>query len=120
MVGPGFLDLPSRTVKPRGTGITHVLDRGLPLGYCADLLESGGASVDVWKFGWGISYLDPHLAAKLELLARLPRGHPAGDRLGAGPGRRVLRLGPRRRVPVRRGVGGNRVHDVSPEAGPHR
>ena len=46
MVGPGFLDLPSRTVKPRGTGITHVLDRGLPLGYCADLLESGGAYVD--------------------------------------------------------------------------
>ena len=70
MVGPGFLDLPSRTVKPRGTGITHVLDRGLPLGYCADLLESGSAYVDVWKFGWGISYLDQHLAAKLELLAR--------------------------------------------------
>src|SRR5499427_7682706 len=57
MVGPGFLDLPSRTVKPRGTGITH-------------LLESGGAFVDVWKFGWGISYLDQNLAAKLELLAR--------------------------------------------------
>ena len=70
MVGAGFLDLPSRTVKPRGTGITHVLDRGLPLGYCADLLESGGAYVDVWKFGWGISYLDQHLAAKLDLLAR--------------------------------------------------
>ena len=70
MVGAGFLDLPSRTGKPRGTGITHVLDRGLPLGYCADLLESGGAYVDVWKFGWGISYLDQHLAAKLELLAR--------------------------------------------------
>jgi phosphosulfolactate synthase len=70
MVGPGFLDLPSRTVKPRGTGITHVLDRGLPLRYCADLLESSSAYVDVWKFGWGISYLDLNLAAKLELLAR--------------------------------------------------
>src|SRR5262249_36390656 len=70
MVGPGFLDLPSRTVKPRGIGITHVLDKGLPLGYCADLLESGGAYVDVWKFGWGTSYLDQHLPAKLELLAQ--------------------------------------------------
>src|SRR5262249_49249592 len=70
MVGPGFLDLPARSVKPRGTGITHVLDRGLPLGYCADLLESAGAYVDVWKFGWGISYLDQNLPAKLELLAR--------------------------------------------------
>src|SRR5262249_14455916 len=70
MAGPGFLDLPARSVKPRGTGITHVLDRGLPLGYCADLLESAGAYVDVWKFGWGISYLDQNLPAKLELLAR--------------------------------------------------
>src|SRR5947208_813829 len=31
MLGPGFLDLPSRPGKPRRTGITHVLDRGLPL-----------------------------------------------------------------------------------------
>jgi phosphosulfolactate synthase len=70
MPGPEFLDLPARTIKPRGTGITHVIDRGLPLGYCADLLESGGAYIDVWKFGWGISYIDQNLAAKLELLAR--------------------------------------------------
>ena len=82
MVGPGFLDLPSRTVKPRGTGITHVLDKGLPLGYCADLLESGGAYVDVWKFGWGISYLDQHLAGP-----RLPRAETTGDS-GRIPARR--------------------------------
>jgi len=31
MFGPGFLDLPDRPGKPRRTGITHVLDRGLPL-----------------------------------------------------------------------------------------
>jgi phosphosulfolactate synthase len=84
MVGPGFLDLPSRTVKPRGTGITHALDRGLPLGYCADLLDSGGAYVDVWKFGWGISYLDPQLAAKLDLLAR--------HRVLASPGGTLLEI----------------------------
>jgi len=47
MPGPEFLDLPARTIKPRGTGITHVIDRGLPLEYCADLLESGGAYLDV-------------------------------------------------------------------------
>jgi phosphosulfolactate synthase len=71
MPGAEFLDLPARTSKPRGTGITHVLDRGLPLAHCAGLLEAGGAYVDVWKFGWGISYVDPNLSAKLELLARL-------------------------------------------------
>jgi phosphosulfolactate synthase len=70
MPGAEFLDLPARTSKPRGTGITGVLDRGLPPDHCAGLLEAGGACVDVWKFGWGISYLDPHLAAKLGLLDR--------------------------------------------------
>jgi phosphosulfolactate synthase (CoM biosynthesis protein A) len=69
MLGPGFLDLPSRSGKPRRTGITHVLDRGLPLAQATDLLEQIGCYVDVWKFGWGIAYLDPQLAAKLDLLA---------------------------------------------------
>ena len=84
MPGPDFLDLRARTVKPRGTGITHVLDRGLPLGYCADLLESGGAYIDVWKLGWGISYIDQNLAAKLELLAR--------HRVLASPGGTLLEI----------------------------
>jgi len=70
MPDPGFLDLPARAVKPRGRGITHVLDRGIPLAHSADLLAMCGRYVDVWKLGWGISYLDPSLEAKLELLAR--------------------------------------------------
>jgi phosphosulfolactate synthase len=69
MPGPDFLDLPARTAKPRGTGITHVLDRGIPLTQSADLLAMSEPYVDVWKLGWGISYLDPNLTAKLELLA---------------------------------------------------
>jgi phosphosulfolactate synthase len=84
MRGPEFLDLPARTVKPRGTGITHVLDRGLPLEQGAGLLDAGGAFVDVWKFGWGISYVDPNLAAKLELLAR--------HRVLASPGGTLLEI----------------------------
>ena len=84
MPGPEFLDLPARTVKPRGTGITHVLDRGLPLEQCAGLLDAGGAFVDVWKFGWGISYVDPNLAAKLELLAQ--------HRVLASPGGTLLEI----------------------------
>ncbi|HEY6312968.1 MAG TPA: phosphosulfolactate synthase [Streptosporangiaceae bacterium] len=70
MPGPDFLDLPARTTKPRGIGITHVLDRGIPLAQAADLLAMSESYIDVWKLGWGISYLDPTLAAKLELLAR--------------------------------------------------
>ena len=70
MPGPDFLDLPARATKPRGIGITHVLDRGIPLAHSADLLAMSESYIDVWKLGWGISYLDPTLPGKLELLAR--------------------------------------------------
>src|SRR5215831_3975242 len=84
MPGPDFLALPGRAAKPRVTGITHVLDRGLPLAQSADLLAANGPYVDVWKLGWGISYLDPNLAAKLELLA--------GHRVLACPGGTLLEI----------------------------
>jgi phosphosulfolactate synthase len=84
MLGPDFLALPARAAKPRATGITHVLDRGLPLAHSADLLAANGPYVDVWKLGWGISYLDPNLTAKLELLA--------GHRVLASPGGTLLEI----------------------------
>jgi phosphosulfolactate synthase len=43
-----------------------------------------GSYVDVWKLGWGISYLDPNLQAKLELLAR--------HRVLASPGGTLLEI----------------------------
>jgi phosphosulfolactate synthase len=84
MPRPDFLDLPSRAAKPRRTGITHVLDRGIPLAQSAALLAMNGSYVDVWKLGWGISYLDPNLVAKLELLAR--------HRVLASPGGTLLEI----------------------------
>jgi phosphosulfolactate synthase len=84
MPGPGFLDLSVRSAKPRRTGITHVLDRGIPLASATDLLEQNECYVDVWKFGWGIAYLDPQLAAKLDLLAR--------HRVLASPGGTLLEI----------------------------
>jgi phosphosulfolactate synthase len=84
MPGPAFLDLPARTAKPRRIGITHVLDAGIPLCEAADLLDMCGAYVDVWKFGWGIAYLDPNLDAKLELLG--------GHGVLASPGGTLLEI----------------------------
>jgi phosphosulfolactate synthase len=70
MVRPPFpLHLPERPAKPRRTGITHVLDKGLPARDMAGVLESCGRYVDVWKFGWGTAYLDPGVEAKLDALA---------------------------------------------------
>ncbi len=84
MLGSGFLDLPTRTTKPRRTGITHVLDAGVPLREAADLLDMCGSYVDVWKLGWGVAYLDPNLDAKLELLA--------AHRVLASPGGTLLEI----------------------------
>ncbi len=69
MSRPHFLSLPDRTDKPRRHGITHVIDKGLPLSDVADLLSVAGPYLDVWKLGWGTAYLDPALPEKLALLA---------------------------------------------------
>lgn len=68
-MGPDFLSLPSRAGKPRTTGLTHVLDKGLPPPQTQALLEVAGEFVDIWKFGWGTAYLDRGLERKLSLLA---------------------------------------------------
>jgi phosphosulfolactate synthase len=68
MTGPDFLTLPTRASRPRSTGLTHVLDNGIPLAATSQLLDSIGPFVDIWKFGWGTAYLDPRLTPKLRLL----------------------------------------------------
>jgi phosphosulfolactate synthase len=65
---PDFLVLPERSAKPRSRGLSHVLDNGISPAETKDRLDAAGASIDLWKFGWGIAYLDPHLADKIELL----------------------------------------------------
>ncbi|HET8969897.1 MAG TPA: phosphosulfolactate synthase [Candidatus Nanopelagicales bacterium] len=68
-VAPDFLTLPDRAGKPRRAGITHVLDKGMPVAEAAAALGVCGPYVDVWKLGWGTAYLDPGLTPKLALLA---------------------------------------------------
>jgi phosphosulfolactate synthase len=69
-VGQPFpLELPERPSKPRRVGITHVLDKGLPVHDLAGVLDTCGAYIDIWKFGWGTAYLDPGVEAKLGALA---------------------------------------------------
>lgn len=60
-----FLDLPARSAKPRESGITHVLDRGLSVADVDSLIEVAGAAVDVVKLGWGTAVATGNLEAKL-------------------------------------------------------
>lgn len=69
-VAADFLDLPSRTSKPRSTGLTHVLDTGLSVGALESLLESTESFVDIVKFGWGTAYVTRSIARKVKACER--------------------------------------------------
>lgn len=47
-----------------------MLDTGVTPAGAADVLEGGGAYVDIWKTGWGTAYVDDALEAKLAVLRR--------------------------------------------------
>jgi phosphosulfolactate synthase len=60
-----FIDLPSRSAKPREQGITHVLDKGLAIAEVDGLIEVAGDFVDIVKLGWGTALATANLEAKL-------------------------------------------------------
>jgi phosphosulfolactate synthase len=62
------LDLPARASKPRSTGLTMVIDSGLPLRAFYDVVESWSPYVDLVKFGWGTAVVSPQLPEKLAAL----------------------------------------------------
>jgi phosphosulfolactate synthase len=67
---PSFLGLPQRPVKPRQAGLTHALDPGVSPTTAAAALAGTSDFIDIWKIGWGTSYIDPTLGEKLALLAQ--------------------------------------------------
>src|ERR687898_1322436 len=63
----GFLNLPSRPSKPRESGLTHVMDKGLNLREIEGLFDTAGDYVDIVKLGWGTSYVTQNLEKKIAL-----------------------------------------------------
>lgn len=62
------LKLPVRSGKPRRTGVTMVVDGGVPLGALRDIVASAGEYLDFVKFGWGTALVSGEITAKIELL----------------------------------------------------
>lgn len=60
-------NIPDRTIKPRDSGWTMVMDKGLSLREAEDLIQTGGEYIDIIKFGWGTSYVTPILKEKIDL-----------------------------------------------------
>ena len=62
------LTLPDRAAKPRTSGLTMVIDGGIPLGMFTDLVELGAEYIDFVKFGWGTSVVTNCLREKIGVL----------------------------------------------------
>ena len=60
-------NIPERTVKPRQSGLTMAMDKGLSLRQVEDFLDSSGDFVDLVKLGWCTSYLTNKLKEKIKL-----------------------------------------------------
>jgi len=59
--------LPERPAKPRLTGFTMVMDKGLSLRQAEDFMESGAEYTDIIKLGWATSLVTPKLEEKLAI-----------------------------------------------------
>jgi phosphosulfolactate synthase len=57
--------LPERTNKPRNSGYTMAMDKGLSVREAEDFMSVCAGYVDVVKLGWATSYVTPNLKEKL-------------------------------------------------------
>ena len=60
-------DLPLRSEKPRDSGLTMILDKGLSLRQTEDLISSSHQYADIAKLGFGTSIITNDLQKKLDL-----------------------------------------------------
>jgi phosphosulfolactate synthase len=63
-----ILTLPEHVAKPRESGLTMVIDGGIPLGLLTDQIELGAEYIDYVKFGWGTSVVTGCLREKISVL----------------------------------------------------
>jgi len=62
------LRLPHRPEKPRRTGLTMVIDGGIPLGQFTDIVGSTAEYIDLVKFGWGTAVVTGNINTKISVL----------------------------------------------------
>lgn len=60
-------NIPERPVKPRESGITMVMDKGLSLRQTEDFIDVAGIHSDIVKLGWATSFVTPKLKEKLAI-----------------------------------------------------
>src|SRR6478609_3423088 len=58
--------MPERNIKPRTSGITMVMDKGLSITEVHNFMSISTPHVDIVKLGFGTSYVTPNLREKIE------------------------------------------------------
>lgn len=59
--------LPERTQKPRNSGLTMAMDKGLSIREAEDFMSVASGHVDVVKLGWATSFVTPNLKEKISV-----------------------------------------------------
>ncbi|CAN5394454.1 phosphosulfolactate synthase [soil metagenome] len=59
--------IPVRTAKPRETGFTMAMDKGLSLREAEDFVSVCSNYVDIIKLGWATSFVTPNLKEKIKI-----------------------------------------------------
>lgn len=62
--------LPERTERPRNSGLTMVMDKGISLRHAEDFVESYADYVDFVKLGFGTSVMSKNVKEKLNSTKR--------------------------------------------------
>ena len=59
--------IPERTTKPRQSGLTMVMDKGISLREVEDFLSTSANHSDIVKLGWATSFVTPNLKEKIAI-----------------------------------------------------
>ena len=59
--------IPERKSKPRHSGVTMVMDKGLSIGEVKNFLSISHPFVDIVKLGFGTAFVTPNLREKIEI-----------------------------------------------------
>jgi phosphosulfolactate synthase len=62
-------NIPDRILKPRTSGLTMVMDKGLSINEAENFLSVAHPHVDIVKLGFGTSFVTPKLKEKIEVYA---------------------------------------------------
>ena len=59
--------IPERIAKPRKSGLTMIMDKGLSIGEVHNFMSVGLPHVDIVKLGFGTSFVTPNLKEKIDV-----------------------------------------------------